>query len=322
MLRYLLRRISLIPPALLLVHFLGFAYAHIVRPLRAFRNPFLAATSPPSPLLTTYADLIRKALHFDFGNMPDPWGINREITIPGGVFRASASSLGLLGIALFVSVMAGIYLGFRAARSEPPIVARWLTVLSTAGLAMPTFLTGSLFFAAWFLYVLWGGPGSLPLPLSGFGWDAHLIIPVLVLMARPSVQIAQVTASLLTEEFGKQYVVAARSVGNTWRAIRSRHALRNMMAPLILTIASSVRLLVGELIIVEWLFDWPGLGSLLAQTLIPGGMVLSRRNLDHALFLDPPVIAALLVIFAALFLATDLMASLLVRVFDPRMRED
>jgi peptide/nickel transport system permease protein len=322
MLRYLLRRISLIPPALLLVHFLGFAYAHIVRPLRAFRNPFLAATSPPSPLLTTYADLIRKALNFDFGNMPDPWGINREITIPDGVFRASASSLGLLGIALLVSVMVGVYLGFRAARSEPPIVARWLTVLSTTGLAMPTFLTGSLFFAAWFLYVLWGGPGSLPLPLSGFGWDAHLIIPVLVLMARPSVQIAQVTASLLTEEFGKQYVVAARSVGNTWRAIRSRHALRNMMAPLILTIASSVRLLVGELIIVEWLFDWPGLGSLLAQTLIPGGIVLSRRSLDNALFLDPPVIAAALVIFAALFLATDLMASLLVRVFDPRIRED
>jgi ABC-type dipeptide/oligopeptide/nickel transport system permease component len=49
------------------------------------------------------------------------------------------------------------------------------------------------------------------LPLTGFGWDSHLIMPALVLITRPTVQIAQATAGLLSDELGKQYVVAAAS---------------------------------------------------------------------------------------------------------------
>jgi peptide/nickel transport system permease protein len=90
-----------------------------------------------------------------------------------------------------------------------------------------------------------------------------------------------VTAGLLAEEFGKQYVTTARSVGYTWRQIRQRNAMRNILAAVILTVASSVRLLVGELIVVEWLFRWPGLGSLLAYTLIPSGMT---QQLSHRAF--------------------------------------
>jgi peptide/nickel transport system permease protein len=159
------------------------------------------------------------------------------------------------------------------------------------------------------------------LPLTGFGWDSHLIMPALVLMARPTVQIAQATAGLLSDELGKQYVVAARSFGHSWRAIRQRHALFNILAPIVLLMAASVRLLVGELIVVEWFFQWPGLGNLLAQTLIPSGVAVGRSLGEESLFLDPPVVAAVLAVFTALFLLTDLVASVLVRVIDPRLRD-
>jgi peptide/nickel transport system permease protein len=215
----------------------------------------------------------------------------------------------------------GLALGFWASKTEPPSIARWLTSISTLGLAMPTFFIGGLFFAFWFLYVLWGGPGTIPLPISGFGWDSHLIVPVLVLMVRPTVQIAQVTAGHLSEEFGMQYIVAARSRGKKWPVIRRRDAFRNILVPVVMTIAAAVRILVGELIVVEWLFNWPGLGNLLAKTLIPSGMVSTRGLTDSGLFLDPPVVAAVLTVFALLFIFTDLSASILVRVVDPRLRE-
>jgi peptide/nickel transport system permease protein len=319
MYRLILRRLAIFPFAIFLVHFLGFSYAHLIRPVRAFRNPFVASTTQPEPLLTTYAEYLKSGLKGDLGTMINPWGPG-TLPIQDGIIQASFASLGLLAIALTFSVLAGIVLGWRSAIAEPPSTARWLTTVSTVGMAMPTFFVGSLFFAIWFLYVLWGGPGTFPLPLSGFGWDSHLIVPTMVLMARPSVQIAQLTARLLADEFGKQYVTAARSVGYTWRQIRRRNAMRNILAAVILIIASSVRLLVGELIVVEWLFSWPGLGSMLAHTLIPSG-VATRSAIEHSLYLDPPVVASVLAVFAMLFLLTDLIASVLAKSFDPRLRE-
>lgn len=321
MIRLILRRLVIIPPALLLINFLGYAYAHLVKPLRAFRNPYVAATIESEPLLGSYWAYLQDVLNSEIRTITDPWRTYGQLPMGQVILEATLASLGLLAVALILSVIIGIFMGFRASRSEPPSVARWLTSLSTAGLAMPTFFIGGLFFAFWFLYVLWGGWGTIPLPISGFGWDNHLVVPVLVLMARPTVQIAQVTAGLLSDEFGKQYIVSARSFGQTWKVIRRRDALRNVLVPIVMTVAASVRILVGELIVVEWLFLWPGLGNLLAQTLIPVGVAFTRGVVERSLFLDPPVVAAVLTVFAALFLLTDLAATILTRVIDPRLRE-
>jgi ABC-type dipeptide/oligopeptide/nickel transport system permease component len=74
--------------------------------------------------------------------------------------------------------------------------------------------------------------------------------------------------------------------------------------------------MVGELVVVEWLFSWPGLGRLLAWTLVPS---LSSSPAQQALFLDPPVLAALLTVLAALFLTADFVSALLARASDPRL---
>jgi len=125
---------------------------------------------------------------------------------------------------------------------------------------------------------------------------------------RPMVQIAQVTAGLLANELGKQYVVAARSFGYTLRAIRQHLAFRNIAASVVLVISNSLRLLVAELIIIERLFNWPGTGKLLAANL----MMNAAPN--------PPVMAALIMVLAVLFLAGDLIGSLIARTLDPRLQ--
>lgn len=316
MLRFILRRLAIIPVALLLIHFLGFGYAHLARPLRAARNPFFASLANPEPLLPTYQHYLENARHLDFGTLPTSPSIEEPIVTV--IARAGVASLGLMAIALALSTLVGLALGLLAVRPEPPRIRKWLTIISTVGLAMPSFYIGSLFIWALITYLLRSAYGTqLPLPIRGFGWDKHLVLPTLALMARPTVQIAQVTSELLRDELEKMYVVAARSVGFAWREILRRNALRNIIASVILSIAGSVRLLVGELIVVEWLFEWPGLGRLLASTLIPAG---TSTPTQAPLFLNPSAVAAVLMVFAALFLITDFIAASLIRIADPRLR--
>ena len=183
---------------------------------------------------------------------------------------------------------------------------------------MPGFFLGSVFIVVSFYYLILGGPGTeLPFPLQGFGWDSHLVLPSLVLMARPTVQIAQITAELLSTEFSKQYVTAARSLGHSWGNIRWRYALRNVLAPIVLTITASFRMLIGELIVIEWLFGWPGLGRLLVLMLVSDVSFLSSNS---GLLFNPPLTAAVVAIYAGLFILVDFSAGLLIRVLDPRIR--
>lgn len=312
MLRFILRRLAMIPIALLLISFLGYTYAHVARPIRAARTPYHALLPESGPLLPQYWEYLKQAVRMDLREIP-----GTQETVAMVVTKAVGASLGLMALSLGLSVVVGLFLGFRAAKSEPPRVARWLTFVSTMGLAMPSFYIGSLLILGVFFYILWRPGQGLPLPIQGFGWDTHLVLPICALTARPAVQIAQMNSELLVGELQKQYIVTARSLGHSWRTVRRRHALRNVLAPMILTIAGSVRLLVGELILVEWLFKWPGIGYLLAWTLIPGE---SSVSLGSAVFLDPTVVATVLTTFAALFLFTDFVASVAVRVIDPRLR--
>ena len=320
MAKFILQRLLIIPLLLLLVNFLGFAYAHYARPIRAARTPYVQAEEA-GPLIPAYTDYFRTLINLDFGleiATPDNARSNTPATLGDTLAKATIASLGLLGISLFISIVLGLYLGFKATKNDPPDSSRWLTISSTIGLAMPSFYIGSLLIIGLVFFIIWRGPDQpMPLPLSGFGWDLHLVLPVVALMARPTFQLAQVTAGVLSAELGKQYVIAGRSMGRTWRSIRLHFALKNVIAPVILTIAGLQRFLVGELIMIEWLFRWPGLGRILGWTLVPAQFTSSRGS---PLFLNAAVMATVLTLIAALFLFTDLVAAIAVRYLDPRLR--
>ena len=315
---FILRRLLFIPIALIIVNFLAFSYAHYARPIRAERTPYVQAFEA-GPLLPAYKEYVQKTIKLDFSmEVNVPGRRTGPISLEETLTSTIIASLGLLAVAIVLSVMFGLFFGFAAVKNDPPGVARWMTFFSTVGLAMPSFYIGSLLILIMVFYVLTRGPGTeMFLPLDGFGWDKHLILPVVALMARPTVQMAQTTANLLSGELSKQYVVAARSVGYTWRSIRNSYALRNIIAPVILTIAGLLRFTVGELVIIEWLFKWPGLGRLLGWTLVPAQLTSTSGS---PLFLNPAVMATVVVLIAALFLITDITAAILVRVFDPRLR--
>lgn len=140
MTRFILRRLAIIPIALLLANFFGYAYAHLVLPIRASRIPYLFASLPGGePLLPAYTGYLQGALKLEFGALP-----GEEEIIATAISKASSASLGLLALGLALSVLAGLALGLCAVRSESRGVSRWLTLLSTMGLAMPSFYIGNL----------------------------------------------------------------------------------------------------------------------------------------------------------------------------------
>ena len=319
MLRFILRRLLLILLALGLVNFVGFAYAHLALRYQQAQNPWgSAAVGEEVPVLSLYTEYARGLLRGDWGQMPV--GISQSVA--EAVTKAAGGSVGLLAIVLGISLLGGLGVGLGAVKIEPARIAPWLVPASAVGLALPGFYIGIVLVAGVVYAALAGGPGTKPfLPLQGLGWDAHLVMPALALLVRPIAQMAQVSAGLLSGELNRQYIVAARSRGNTWTRARWKHALRNVLAPILLAMAGSFRLVVGEQILVEWFFGWAGLGRLLALALVPprlagpGGL-----HIEEVYFLHPPLVAALLTAYALVFLTVDLLASLMVRWADPRLR--
>lgn len=308
MLGSIVRRLIAVPIILLAVYLGGYAYALVAAQANKAESPFAAQASAPPVVATTLTQL-GNLVRLDFGQLPDGRG-----PVAGTVFAALGNSFGLLLIAFVMSVVLGLALGFVAVRWNPSRLARWLLPVSTVGVALPSFYIGIVLTS-----VLLRLPQS-PLPVSGFGFDAHLVLPLIALALRPAFQLAQVTAGLIVGEAGQQYVVAARAVGNSFGRTQRRHILRNVIAPVILSIASSFRLLVAELVVVEWLFGWPGMGRLLAGALIPPTGTAPETRLFAALYLHPPTLALIFTVLAFLFVMADLLATAAAQASDPRLR--
>jgi ABC-type antimicrobial peptide transport system permease subunit len=100
--RFLLRRLALIPFALLGANFVGFAYAHFAFDLQMRRNPFFAPVERPAPVWSSYAAYLQQAIGFDFGSLP----IGSGLPIGEAVWNAVTASLGLLAVT-FLSAPAG-----------------------------------------------------------------------------------------------------------------------------------------------------------------------------------------------------------------------
>lgn len=316
MLRFLSRRLLALPLVLFLVNFLGFAYADFARYIQAGRNPYISVGVNPEPLLTSYRTYLGLAEQ-GFGEMPNV----RGISILKMIFDASQASLGLVLVAFTVAALIGLFLGYLATRSDPPGLADWLLPFTTLGMAMPSFLTGGLLIAFTVYLALFSNfSHGFILPINGFGWDQHIIYPAIALALRPAVQIAQFTAVLLSNELSKQYVTVARALGHSWLRIRTHHALRNTLPGLVLSLAGTFRYTVVELILVETMFSWIGIGRLLGLALMPPKIAtVSRTALSTPLYLHPPLVATLLTVFGLLFLLSDLVASAAAQAANPRL---
>ena len=308
MLRFALRRILTFPLILLVANFIGFAFAFYFEPVVSSSNPYISGDLILPPIFPEYFSYISKFANLDFGLT-----YNGEPVLVA-IARLSLNSFGLVALALTFSIALGIFLGRLAVKRDSLKVSAWLTLLSTLGLASPGFYIAILLITLFLLITIYG-PG-LVIPFQGFGWDAHLILPVLVLMVQPTVKIAQVTGSTLIDELQKPYVKAGISLGHTFHSMKNRFAFRSVVAPILQAVAYSARLMVAELIIIERLFNWPGLGKFIGIVLQPA------TGFGATTVLTPSTMAALLTVLVLTFLFIDLLTILIARMVDPRLRMD
>lgn len=308
MLRFILRRLLTFPFIILLANFIGFAFAFYFEPVVSSSNPYISGETILPPIFPEYFAYLSKFANLDFGLT-----YNGEPVLVA-IARLSLNSFGLVALALILSIVLGIFLGRLAVRRDSMKVSAWLTVLSTLGLASPGFYIAILLITLFLLITIYG-PGVV-IPFQGFGWDAHLILPVLVLMVQPTVKIAQVTGGALVDELQKPYVKAGISFGLTFNAMKNRFAFRSVVAPILQAVAYSARLMVAELIIIERLFNWPGLGKFIGTVLQPA------TGFGATTVLTPSTMAALLTVLVLIFLLIDLLTILIARMVDPRLRMD
>ncbi len=103
--------------------------------------------------------------------------------------------------------------------------------------------------------------GTAPLPPTGFGWDLHMVMPVLVLAMRPLAQVAQVTYVSLSDVLNQDYVRTALGKGLSRAGAVWRHAMRNIWIPVLTAIGTSLRFSLASLPVVEVLLPVAGPGD-------------------------------------------------------------
>jgi peptide/nickel transport system permease protein len=216
-----------------------------------------------------------------------------------------ARSASLLGLSLGAAILLGLPLGILAAAGRKRGFSVVVTVVSVLGSSTPSFMFAMLLWAV----NIWvhRSFNLRVLPATGFGWDAHMIMPMLVLAMRPLAQIAQVTQVTLSQELGEDYVRTAYSKGLVWHAVQVRHVLRNALIPILNTLGSSLRFSLASLPVVELFFRWPGVGS----------MLLDAINVGTA-----PLVMDLIVSLGLFFLGVNLVIELCFPLIDPRLRAE
>jgi len=178
---------------------------------------------------------------------------------------AYTKSMVLVLLAVGLAAAGGILVGVLAAASRRSRVRAALLTFTTLAVSIPSFLLA-------ILLILGGAElnaryGIRLWPTFGYGLDDHLIVPVLVLAARPFAQIANF-AYVATEDVLKlDYIRTARAKGLVESVILARHALGNAAVPIIGAVATGLSIALSTLPVVEVFFSWPGLGFALLQAI-------------------------------------------------------
>lgn len=245
------------------------------------------------PFLVQYADFLRGAVLGDFG-----------LSFMGGtpvarlIGDALPATLALAFVSLLLSVLVSVPLGIQAAVKKGKGVDQFIRIISLVGLSFPNF-----WLAIMLVLLL-----SITFPiLPPSGWDGaiSLVMPALTMAIILSATNVRLVRTAMLETLSAQYIMVARSKGLKDRVVLYKHALRNCAIPLITYIGLQFGNLIGGLVVVEKVFNWPGLGTL-AFDAIAGR--------------DYPVLQGTVTVLSVIIVAVNLLVDIAYGLVDPRIR--
>jgi peptide/nickel transport system permease protein len=253
------------------------------------------------PVLLQYVSWLSQAVRGDFGNA---FLSGRRIS--DDLVARIPRSLELGGAALLLAVLCGIPLGAASAQrpgSTLDLVAGGVAVL---GLTLPSFVVGLLLVLLFGLELHWfPATGYVDVATNPVGHLRHLVLPAVTLAMTILPVIARMTRASMLETIPQDFVRTARAKGLAEHTVIVRHVLRNSLIPVVTVIGLQAGTLLGRIVLVEYIFNWPGLSSLLLQG------VFQR---------DYPLVQAAVLVIAVAFVLINLLVDLAYGMIDPRIR--
>ena len=315
MLRFLLRRVVAAAAMLLVVGTIIFSLLMIVPgdPAELLLSTGGGSATPEAianlraemgldqPVWVQYADFLRNSLAFDFG---------RSIVDDGSISAAIALRLPrtleiiIVGavLALTLAIPAGTAAGLRAG-GRFDIAASGLNALLTS---VPGFVIGTLFIYFFAQTLGWLPAGGYVSFASNPGQHLQmLVLPALTVGLHLATIVFRMTRASVLEMRGHDWVRTATAKGLRRRLVVRRHILRNALGPVITVVGLQLGILLGSTVLVEFVYNWPGLSGLLVSA-------VEQR--------DYPTVRAIILTVAALFIGINLVIDILSSLLDPRIR--
>jgi glutathione transport system permease protein len=304
MFQYLIRRLLGLLPTLLIVAVLVFFFVHLLP-----GDPARLAAGAEADLETI--ELVRRDLGLD---RPMPEQFLRFISgaVQGDFGRSMRTkrpvmdeiaerfpyTLKLTLAAMGWSVLTGLAIGVYAAVKRNRWQDRLGMTLAVSGISFPSFALGLLLMMVFAVELGW-------LPTVGADSWRHYILPSLTLGAGVAAVMARFTRSAFVDVLHEDYIRTARAKGVSEVGVVLKHGLRNALIPVVTMMGLQFGFLLGGSIVVEKVFNWPGMGRLLV---------------DAVEMRDYPVIQAEVLLFSLQFILINLIVDMLYGVINPTIR--
>lgn len=246
------------------------------------------------PLLVQYGDWLWNILH---GNMGKSYITDADVL--NQILKALPYTLKMAGASLLLTLCISIPVGILTAAMQNSKFDYVVRVMAFVGNALPNFIIALCLMFIFSYRLGW-------IPVLATTKPIGLVLPALTLaLVMSSRYIRQIRAAML-DELSKGYVVGLRSRGLSETTILYKNVLKNIMVTVITLTGISLGSLLGGTVIVETVFTWPGLGSLIMEG-------ISQR--------DYPVVQAVIVWMASAFMVVNLLTDISYTVFNPKIKD-
>jgi peptide/nickel transport system permease protein len=254
------------------------------------------------PVVVQYGLWASRVVRGDLGN-----SIVLRRPVLGEITSRFTNTALLAGAAILVSFTVGPALGVLSATRRGSPVDRFVMLLATFGLSLPSFWFGLMLIILFSVRLGWlPGTGMTSAVGGGAAVDVlqHLIMPALALAVVPLAVIARYTRSTMLEVLGHDYVRTARAKGLGERSVTWSHVFRNTLVALVTMLGLQVGFLLAGAVYIENVFSWPGIGQMLVDA------ILKR---------DFPLVQGGVLLVATVYVLVNLLTDLLYAVLDPRI---
>jgi peptide/nickel transport system permease protein len=314
MIAYVIRRLLYVIPVLFIVSLISFSLMQLVPGDPAVVVAGLSATPAEVEevrerlglnepfhiqLVSWYANLLR-------GDLGTSFLLGRDVVEV--TLERLPVSISIAIYALVLTLVFGILLGIIAALRQNTWIDQSVMTVALIGVSLPNFWLGLMLVVIFAVQLGW-------LPTAGYvdfredfvGWLRSTTLPAVSLAMLQMGLLARITRSTMLEVLRQDFIRTARAKGLPEHVVVGKHALKNVMIPVITVIGIIFSLLLSGSVVIETIFSIPGVGSLL-------GSAILRR--------DYPVIQGGLLLVATMLLLLNLLVDVLYAYFDPRVRYD